>query len=103
MKKLKFECQGCKTILGYSDAGRGQGKHEDFCNLIVKYKCACGYNFSGTYLEIKKILMEHLIKECTHMLCAASRRLMRLVNRFEELELPQQLIEQFKKEPFYYL
>jgi hypothetical protein len=28
---------------------------------------------------------------------------MRLVNRFEELELPQQMIELYKKEPFYFL
>ena len=103
MKKLKFECQGCKTILVVSDAGMGKGKHEDFCNLVVTHKCACGYNFSGTYLEIKTMLMEHLIKECIHILCAATRRLMRLINRFEELKLPKKMIEWFKKEPFYYL
>ena len=69
MQKLRFECQGCKSVLGVSDAGMGQGKHEDFCDLKVNYKCACDHNFTGTYSKIKTMLKEHLIKECEHILC----------------------------------
>ena len=43
------------------------------------------------------------MKECTDIMCSASRRLKRLVNRFEVLGIPQKLIELYKKEPFYFL
>jgi hypothetical protein len=66
----------------------GYGKHEDFCDLASKYKCACGHNFTGTYSEIKTMFKEHLMKECTDIMCSASRRLKRLVNRFELLGVP---------------
>jgi len=103
MKKLKFECQGCKSILGVNDAGMGQGKHEDFCVLAVIHKFTCGNVFNGTYAEIKAKQMDHLIKECTNILCLASRRLMKLVKRFESLGVPEILIEIYKREPFYFL
>lgn len=43
------------------------------------------------------------MKECTDIMCSASRRLKRLVNRFELLGVPQKLIELYKKEHFYFL
>jgi hypothetical protein len=92
MKKLRFECLSCKSILVVNEKGMGQGKHEDFCMLAVKYECFCGHNFSGTYFQIKTMLRKHLIKECTHILCYASRKLMRLVNRFLALKVPKTLI-----------
>jgi hypothetical protein len=33
MKNLKFECQGCKSIMAVNDKGIGQGKHTDSCLL----------------------------------------------------------------------
>ncbi len=103
MNKLKFKCQGCESVLGVNDAGMGQGKHEEFCDLAVIYKCACGYVFNGTYPEIKAKLMDHLIKECTNIVCVESRRLLKLVKRFESLGVPDILIDIYKREPYYFL
>jgi hypothetical protein len=72
--------------------------------LEVKYKCACGHIFIGSYAEVKTILRNHLMKECLEILCFKTRRLLRVVNRFEELGVPKILIDFYKSlEPFYFL
>jgi hypothetical protein len=65
--------------------------------LEVRHKCACGHNFQGAYAEVRSMLQEHLIKECQELLCPNTRKLMRVVNRFGELGVPENLIAFYKK------
>ena len=74
----------------------GQGEHEDFCMLEVKYKCVCGHSILGRYAEVKSMLDEHLISECLEFLCRTTRKLMRVVNKFSEWGLPDEVIELYK-------
>ena len=97
MSRLKFECTDCKAILVVSDQGNGQGRHTDSCKVEVRYKCSCGHTFSANFKEIKSLLKLHLISECHQILCQNTRRLMRVVNRFEELGVPESLIDYYKK------
>jgi hypothetical protein len=79
-----------------NDKGNGQGEHTETCTLEVLYKCLCGHIFNGSYAEVKTALINHLIKVCLKIMCPATRKLMRVVNRFEELGVPQKLIEFYR-------
>jgi hypothetical protein len=96
IKRLRFECQGCKSIVAVNEKGNGQGKHTETCTVELKYKCACGHIFKGSPVEIKAMVKEHLMKECYSIMCKSTRRLTRAVNRFEELKVPQILIDFYK-------
>ncbi len=97
MKKLKFECTDCKSILCVNNEGKGQGEHKDTCMLEVRHKCACGHNFQGTYAEVGSMMENHLIQECQELLCPNTRKLMRVVNRLGELGVPEYFLEFYKK------
>ncbi len=72
--------------------------------MEVMYKCVCRDIFRGSYKEILTMLKDHLMKECPEILCPVTRKLVRVANRFQDLGVPQKLIDFYKSfEPFYFL
>jgi hypothetical protein len=88
-----------------NDNGAGLGEHSASCSKEVKFKCACGDNFSGSYSGVQSDLKVHLIDVCTTVLTANTRRLTRAVHKLENSALvPPALLKFYKdQEPFYFL
>jgi hypothetical protein len=104
MTKLLLKCTDCSSILISNDHGVGQGEHASSCQEKVRVKCGCGLNFSSRFAETMQELRQHLIKKCPTVLSPNARKLSRISNRFEELGVPQALIEFYRKqEPYHFL
>ena len=84
--------------------GAGVGEHEFSFSKQIGFKCKCGLNFIGTYSEVQSDLTVHLKDECPSVFPANTKRLTRVIRKFEELGLHPTLVMFYKNQnPFYYV